>query len=135
MRTRAGQVKTSFLTGSRTMEPNALQYFGAGLALLIGLNGLFRPMHMGLLVGLAAANKVGHIEIRVLFGSFLVTLPLLAIVMGQVALFEFYGAAAFAAAVIKTTYTFIDDCPLQDIWIGILVDVILAALLLSSWYL
>lgn len=116
------------------MEPNSLQYLGAGLALLIGVNGLIRPLHMGMLVGLAPANKVGHVEIRVLFGSFLVALPLLAMIKGQAALFEFYGAAALAAAVIKTGFAILDECPLQDIWLGILVDVILSLLLLSSLY-
>ena len=117
------------------MEPNSLQYLGAGLALIIGLNGLIRPLHMGMLVGLEPVNKVGHVEIRVLFGSFLVALPLLAMIKGQADLFAFYGAAALAAAVIKTGFAIQDECPLHDIWLGILVDIVLAALLLSSLYL
>ena len=40
--------------------------------------------------------------------------------------------AAVGAAVIKTSYTLYDKCPLNAIWLGILVDVILALLLLSS---
>lgn len=117
------------------MEPYSLQYLGAGLALLIGLNGLLRPVHMGKLVGLVPANKVGLVEVRVLFGSFLVALPFVAIIKGQAALFEYYGVAALAAAVIKTGFTIKDDCPIQDIWGGIFVDVVLAALLLTSLYL
>jgi len=117
------------------MTPNYLQYGGAILALLIGLNGLFRPLHMGLLVGLSPKTKVGHVEIRVLFGSFLVALPLTAMIKGDVALFEFFGIAALAAAIIKSTFTVVDNCPFKLIWLGILVDVVLAMLLLSSWYL
>lgn len=117
------------------MEPHVLQYIGAGLAMLVGLNGLFRPLHMGELVGLSPDNKVGHIEIRVLFGSFLVTLPVMAMIMGRAEIFEFFGMAALAAAIIKTGFTFIDKCPLPMIAVGIAVDVVLAALLLSSLYL
>ena len=61
------------------MTPHILQYIGAVLAMCVGLNGLFRPLHMGRLVGLAPETKVGLVEIRVLFGSFLVVLPALAI--------------------------------------------------------
>lgn len=117
------------------MEPHILQYIGAGLAMLVGLNGLFRPLHMGELVGLVPDNKVGHIEIRVLFGSFLVTLPLLAIIAGQAVIFEFFGMSALAAAIIKTSFTIIGKCPFRMIAVGIGVDVVLAALLLSSFYL
>ncbi len=117
------------------MAPHILQYIGAGLSMIVGLNGLFRPLQMGLLVGLAPENKVGQVEIRVLFGSFLVILPLLAILSHKAEYFEFYGMAAFAAAVIKTSFTFIDKCPPKAIWVGIFVDVVLSALLLSSLYL
>ena len=116
------------------MTPHILQYVGAILALAVGLNGLLRPLHMGKLVGLVPENKVGHVEIRVLFGSFLVTLPVLAMINGRAEIFEFFGMAALAAAVIKTLFTFIDKCPPKAIWIGILVDVVLAALLLSTLY-
>ncbi len=112
------------------MTPHFLQYVGAALAILIGLNGFFRPLHMGRLVGLAADTKVGLVEIRVLFGSFLVVLPALAIVSQKAELFEFFGMAAVAAAIIKTTFTYLDQCPLKAIWFGITVDVILAILLL-----
>lgn len=113
------------------MTPHFLQYLGAALTILIGLNGLFRPLHMGRLVGLAADTKVGLVEIRVLFGSFLVALPTLAIVSQKAEYFEFYGMAAVTAAIIKTTFTVLDKCPLKSIWIGITVDVILAFLFLS----
>jgi len=117
------------------MDAHFLQYIGALLALFVGLNGLIRPLNMGKIVGLAPENKVGHVEIRVLFGSFLVTLPILAMIKGEAAFFVFFGAAAFAAAIIKSTFTIIDKCPIKDIWIGIAVDVVLAVLLLSSLYL
>ncbi|MEP1231320.1 MAG: hypothetical protein ABJG88_11645 [Litorimonas sp.] len=117
------------------MTPHFLQYIGALLAMLVGLNGLFRPLHMGRLVGLAPETKVGLVEIRVLFGSFLVVLPALAIMSQNVEIFEFFGMAAVAAAVIKSTFTILDKCPLKAIWFGITVDFILAALLLSSAYL
>ena len=92
----------------------------------------FRPVHMGKLVGLTYETKVGLVEIRVLFGSFLVVLPALALFYGKVEIFEFYGMAAVAAAIIKTTFTFIDKCPVKIIGVGIAVDVVLAVLLLSS---
>lgn len=117
------------------METHILQYAGAILALMVGLNGLIRPLNMGKIVGLAPENKVGLVEIRVLFGSFLVTLPVFAMLKGDAALFVFFGAAALAAAVIKSTFTIIDKCPIKDIWVGISVDVVLALLLLSSVYL
>ena len=117
------------------MNPHVLQYAGAILAMTVGLTGLFKPDRMNTLLGLTYSNKVGLVEIRVLFGSFLVALPLAAIVYGQADIFVFYGLAAVAAAVIKTTYTFIDRCPVSAIWFGILVDVVLAVLLLSSLYL
>lgn len=103
--------------------------------MLVGLNGLFRPLNMGRIVGLGADTKVGLVEIRVLFGSFLVVLPALAIASQNVEIFEFFGMAALAAAVIKSTFTVLDKCPLKSIWVGIAVDVILAVLLLSSLYL
>lgn len=117
------------------MAPHFLQYVGAILAILIGLNGLFRPLVMGRAVGLAPETKVGLVEIRVLFGSFLVTLPILAIVSQKAEYFVFFGMAAVAAAVIKTTFTVLDKCPWKAIWFGIAVDVVLAILLLSSTYL
>lgn len=117
------------------MTPHILQYIGAALAMVVGLNGLFRPIHMGKLVGLAPASKVGLVEIRVLFGSFLVVLPMLAIISQKAEIFEFYGMAALAAAVIKTLFTVLDKCPLKLIWIGIAVDVVLVVLLLSTRYL
>ena len=117
------------------MTPHILQYIGAALAMLVGLNGLFRPVHMGKLVGLAPATKVGLVEIRVLFGSFLVVLPLMAILSQKAEIFEFFGMAALAAAIIKTLFTILDKCPIKLIWFGILVDVVLAALLLSTHYL
>ena len=87
---------------------------------------------MGRAVGLSYINEVGRIEIRVLFGSFLVALPLSAIWVDRADLFVFFGMAALAAAVIKSTFTIIDKCPIQHIWLGILVDLVLAILLLSS---
>ena len=117
------------------MTPHILQYIGAVLAMCVGLNGLFRPLHMGRLVGLAPETKVGLVEIRVLFGSFLVVLPALAILSQNAEIFEFFGMAALAAAVIKSTFTVLDKCPFKAIWFGILVDIILAVLLLSSHYL
>lgn len=113
------------------MEPSIFQYIGAAIAILIGLNGLFRPLHMGRLVGLGADTKVGLVEIRVLFGSFLVVLPSMAILSQNAELFEFFGMAAVAAAIIKSTFTVLDKCPLKSIWFGIAVDIILAVLLLS----
>ena len=117
------------------MTPHILQYIGAVLAMLVGLNGLFRPIHMGKLVGLAPETKVGLVEIRVLFGSFLVVLPLMAMLSRNAEIFEFFGLAALAAAIIKTLFTILDKCPIKLIWFGILVDVVLAALLLSTHYL
>ena len=46
--------------------------------------------------------------------------------IGQADIFVFYGLAAVAATVIKTTYTIVDRCPVSAIWFGILVDVVLA---------
>lgn len=117
------------------MEPHIFQYAGAGFAIIVGLLGLFTPARMESLLGLTYKNTVGLIEIRVLFGSFLVALPLAAIIYGQAEVFVFYGLAAVAAAIIKTTFTVLDRCSLAAIGFGILVDVILAALLLSSLYL
>jgi len=114
--------------------PHTLQYLGAILAILVGLNGLFRPIHMGKLVGLAAETKVGLVEIRVLFGSFLVALPAIAIFHQSVEIFEFYGMAALAAAIIKTSFMILDKCPPKLIWIGIVFDIVLAVLLLSSFF-
>lgn len=117
------------------MDSHFLQYIGAALAMLVGLTGLFKPDQMKSLVGVTYSNKVGLVEIRVLFGSFLVILPLAAIIQGQADIFVFYGLAAVAAAIIKTTFTLIDRCPLSAIWFGIAVDVLLSFLLLSSLYL
>ena len=78
------------------MEPNILQYIGAGLATLIGLNGLFRPVMMGKAVGLSYSNLVGLVEIRVLFGCFMVALPLYIFFQNQQALFELMGVVALA---------------------------------------
>lgn len=117
------------------MEPHLFQYIGAGLAMTVGLTGLFKPNKMKSIVGLTYANTVGLVEIRVLFGSFLVVLPLATMIYGQADIFVFYGLAAVAAAVIKTSFTFYDKCPFNAIWLGILVDVILAFLLLSSLFL
>jgi len=50
-------------------------------------------------------------------------------------LFEFFGIAALAAAIIKSSFTILDKCPIKLIWFGILVDVVLALTLLSSVYL
>ena len=118
------------------MNTLILQNIGTVLALMVGLNGLFRPLHMGKLVGLAPETKVGLIEIRVLFGCFLTTLPIILLFKQNPELFTFFGYAALAAAIIKSTFTVIDKCPIKIIWIGILTDdVILAALLLSPLYL
>ena len=114
------------------MEPNILQYIGAGLALLVGLTGLFKPRAMKNLLGLDFVTTVGLIEIRVLFGSFLVALPIAAMFKADAAIFEFYGIAALSAAIIKSIFTVLDKCPISAIYIGILVDVILAILLMSS---
>lgn len=114
------------------MEPHLLQYIGAVLAMLVGVTGLFWPLKMKSMVGLTYSNKVGLVEIRVLFGSFLVALPLAAIIKGNAEIFEFYGLAALSAAIIKSTFTYLDQCPLKDIWFGILVDVVLALLLMST---
>lgn len=116
------------------MSAGLLQYLGAILAMAVGLNGLFRPVHMGRLVGLVAENKVGLAELRVLFGSFLVVLPLILIIKGESAFFEFFGAAALAAAVIKTGSALYDQCPWKLIWVGIATDTVLAFLLLSSLF-
>ena len=126
---------TRTLQAAKTMTPHFLQYIGAGLAMLVGLNGLFRPIHMGRMVGLSPDTKVGLVEIRVLFGSFLVVLPALAMASHNAEIFEFLGMAALAAFVIKSTFTVLDKCPLKAIWFGIAVDIILAVLLLSSRYL
>jgi len=117
------------------MEANFLQYVGSGLAMVVGLTGLFKPLQMESMLGLTYSNTVGLIEIRVLFGSFLVVLPLAAIIQGRAAIFVFYGMAAAGAAVIKTTFTIVDKCSFKTIWFGILVDVVLAVLLFSSLYL
>ena len=61
-------------------------------------------------------------------------LPIYALWLDQVVLFEFLGVAAIAAAIIKSSFTVIDNCPIQDIWFGILVDVVLAICLLSSFF-
>lgn len=108
------------------MTPSLLQIIGACLTMIVGLNGLFRPVKMGNAVGLEHNSLVGLIEIRVLFGSFLVALPLYALWLQQREIFIFYGVAALAAAIIKTSFTVIDKCPWEKIWFGILVDVILA---------
>ena len=117
------------------MIPHFLQYIGAVLAMLVGLNGLFRPLRMGKLVGLAPTSKVGLVEIRVLFGSFLVVLPVLAMISQNAEIYEFFGMAALAAAILKSLFTILDKCPIKIIWIGIAVDIVLAALLLSTQYL
>ena len=116
------------------MNPHLLQYVGACLAMIVGITGLLKPNQMKSLLGLTYSSTVGLIEIRVLFGSFLVILPLAAIIYRQADIFVFYGLAAVGAAVIKTTYSFVDQCPFSAIWFGILVDVLLAFLLLSSLY-
>lgn len=113
------------------MNPTTLQIIGACLAMIVGLNGLLRPIKMGNAVGLEHNTLVGLVEIRVLFGSFLVALPLFALWQQQRELFIFFGVAALAAAIIKTTFTIIDKCPWNQIWFGILVDVVLAFCLLS----
>jgi len=117
------------------MDAHPLQYLGALLAMMVGVTGLFKPLAMKSLVGVSHVNKVGLVEIRVLFGSFLVALPVVALLKGNAEIFEFYGYAALSAAIIKSTFTYIDRCPLKDIWVGILVDVVLALLLLSTLYL
>jgi len=117
------------------MEAHTLQYIGAVLAMVVGTVGFFKPNAMKDLLGLTYSNAVGKIEIRVLFGSFLVCLPLVAIVMGQAQFFVFYGVAGVSAAIIKSVFAFIDHCPFKAIIGGIIVDVVLAALLLSSLYL
>jgi len=117
------------------MEPHILQYLGACLATIVGITGLFKPEIMKNLLGLSYSSAVGRIEIRVLFGSFLLLLPIAAIIYGQALLFVFYGLAAVSAAAIKCVFMFIDACPFKDIVTGILVDVVLALLLLSSLYL
>ena len=99
--------------------------------MVVGLNGLFRPVTMGNAVGLEHNTLVGLVEIRVLFGSFLVALPLYALWQQESSLLTFYGIAALSAAIIKTSFTVIDKCPWRDIWFGILVDVVLAFCLLS----
>ena len=72
------------------MSTLVLQNIGAVLALMVGLNGLFRPLHMGKLVGLAPETKVGLIEIRVLFGCFLTTLPLILLYQTGCAVLHFF---------------------------------------------
>lgn len=109
-----------------------MQNAGTCLALIIGLNGLIRPIHMGKLVGLMPETKVGLVEIRVLFGSFLVVLPIMLLLKQSTLLFEFFGTAALAAALIKSSFTVFDKCPIKAIWSGIAVDVVLAITLLSS---
>jgi len=69
-----------------------------------------------------------------LFGSFLVALPTIAIFHQSVEIFEFYGMAALAAAIIKTSFMILDKCPPKLIWIGIVFDIVLAVLLLSSFF-
>ena len=61
------------------MTPGILQIVGACLSMIVGLNGLFRPVKMGHAVGLQHSNLVGLVELRVLFGSFLVALPMYAL--------------------------------------------------------
>jgi len=117
------------------MNALLIQSVGACLAMVVGLNGLIRPLHMGKLVGLAPTNKVGLVELRVLFGSFLVVLPIVLLFKQNTELFEFFGLAALAAAIIKSSFTVLDKCPIKLIWFGILVDVVLALTLLSSFYL
>ena len=117
------------------MTPNILQIIGACLSMVVGLNGLFRPIKMGQTVGLQHSNLVGLIELRVLFGSFLVALPAYALWQHNAELYIFFGVSALAAAIIKTTFTVVDKCPLPQIWVGILVDAVLAVLLLSPFYL
>ena len=112
-----------------------LQNVGAVLALAVGLNGLFRPVHMGKAVGLEYSNLVGLVELRVLFGSFLVALPIYALWRQQSELFIFFGVAAFAAFIIKTSFTIVDSCPWSMIRGGIAVDAVLALCLLSPLYL
>ena len=112
-----------------------LQNLGAVLALLVGLNGLFRPVAMGKAVGLEYRSLVGLVELRVLFGSFLVALPVYALWQQQSELFIFFGVAALAAFIIKTSFTIVDRCPWSKIWTGILVDAVLALCLLSPLYL
>ncbi len=103
--------------------------------MVVGLTGLLKPLQMKSLLGLTYSNTVGLIEIRVLFGSFLVVLPLAAIIQGDAGIFIFYGLAAAGAAVIKTTFSVVDNCSFSTIWFGILVDIVLAVLLFSSLYL
>jgi len=117
------------------MNTLILQNIGAILAMMVGLNGLIRPTHMGKLVGLTPVTKVGLVEIRVLFGSFLVVFPITLLLKQEPDLFEFFGYAALAAAIIKSTFTIIDKCPIKLIWIGIAVDIVLAATLLAPTYL
>jgi hypothetical protein len=89
---------------------------------------------MGEAVGLKPISLVGLIEIRVLFGSFMVALPFYALYRQESELFIFFGIAALAAAIIKTSFTLIDHCPWEDIWFGIMVDIMLALFLLSPLY-
>jgi len=117
------------------MEAHILQYIGAILAMIVGTIGLLKPNTMQALLGLTYSNAVGKIEIRVLFGSFLFCLPLVAIVLGEAQFFVFYGVAGVSAAIIKSVFAFIDHCPFKAIIGGIIVDMVLAVLLLSSLYL
>lgn len=113
------------------IEPTYLQYLGACLAMIVGFTGMLNPEKMAHGVGLSYTNKVGLVEIRVLFGSFLVALPLYAIWQNKAELFVFIGVAALAATIIKSSFTLIDRCPFRDIWFGILVDAVLTVCLLS----
>jgi len=56
-------------------------------------------------------------------------LPLYAIWQNQAEPFVFFGVAALAATVIKSSFTVIDRCPPKNIWFGILVDVVLSVCL------
>lgn len=100
------------------MTTEILQIIGACLSIIIGLNGLFRPVKMGHAVGLRHSTLVGLVELRVLFGSFLVALPAYALWQQDADLLIFFGISALAAAIIKTTFTIVDKCPVSEIWFG-----------------
>lgn len=85
-------------------------HMGAGLALIVGLNDLLNPRAIKSLLGLDFVNTVRVIEIRVLFGRFLVALSVAAIIKADATVFKFYGIGALSAAIIKSIYSLFDKC-------------------------
>ncbi len=112
-----------------------LPRIGAGLMLIIGLVGFFKPRSFTESMQIELNSNMAISEARTVFGGLNVGGALMALILNTPPVYMTLGVAWFFGLLARFYSMFADGTTIKESGAGIGVDALMAALLLSGFYL